>query len=170
MKISCMKHQHDLVAYVDGELSADRVARVERHMQACSSCSAVVAGLRQVNALPQPPLIEPSADFDRMFWTKLAGVRQAREEHHWLERWRSVAKAFFTRPAGLSLSAGLALGVFVVTLYLLRPPHAALPQQEVMAAADLDLYANLEVIENSEALENFELIQMLDELEQDEQG
>ncbi len=68
------------------------------------------------------------------------------------------------------MSAGLALGVFVVTLYLLRPPHAALPQQEVMVAADLDLYANLDVIQNSEALENFELIQMLDELEQDEQG
>jgi len=165
-----MKHQHDLVAYVDGELPVDIVARVERHVRACSSCSAVVAGLRQVNALPQPPLIEPSAEFDRIFWTKLAGVRREPEQHYGLERLRSAAKAFFTRPAGLSLSAGLALGVFVVTLYLLRPPYAALPQQEAMVAADLDLYTNLDVIQYSEALANFELIQMLDELEQDEQG
>ncbi len=63
MKISCMKHQHDLVAYVDGELPADRAARVERHLRACSSCSAVVAGLRQVNALPPPALIEPIGGF-----------------------------------------------------------------------------------------------------------
>jgi anti-sigma factor RsiW len=170
MKLSCMKHERDLVAYVDGELPADRAAAVERHMQACSSCSSVVAGLRQINALPQPPVIEPSADFDRMFWTKLAGVRTEAAEPRGLERWRSAVWSFFTRPAGLSLSAGLALGVFVVTLYLLRPPHASLPAKEVMAAADLDLYSNLEVIQNSEALENFELIQMLDELEQDAQG
>jgi anti-sigma factor RsiW len=164
-----MKHERYLVAYVDGELSPDRAARVERHVQSCSSCSAVVAGLRQVNALPPFPLIEPSAEFDRMFWTKLAGVRQELEEHHGREGWRSV-RSFLARPVGLSVSAGLALGVFVVTLYLLRPPYAALPQQEVMVAADLDLYSNLDVIQYSEALENFELIQMLDELEQDAQG
>lgn len=170
MKLSCMKYEHDLVAYVDGELSPERAGRVERHVQTCSSCSAVVAGLRQVNALPQPASIEPSAEFDRLFWTKLAEIRQETEELHCLERWRSAAKLFFTRPAGLSLSAALALGVLVVTLYLVRPPHAALPQQEIIAAADLDLYANLDIIQYSEALENFELIQMLDELEQDEQG
>jgi anti-sigma factor RsiW len=161
---------YDLAAYVDGELPPDRAVRIERHVQSCSSCSAVVAGLRQVNALPPLPVIEPSADFDRIFWTKLAGVRQEQEAHHGPGRWRSVARSFFTRPAGLSLAAGFALGVFVVTLYLLRPPHAVLPQQEIMAAADLDLYANLDVIQNSEALEHFELIQVLDELKQDGQG
>jgi hypothetical protein len=170
MKLSCMKHENSLVAYVDGELPPDRAVRVERHVQSCSSCRAVVAGLRQVNALPPLPVIEPSAEFDRMFWMKLAGIRQGQEEHHGLWRWRSVARLFLTRPVGLSVSAGLALGVFVVTLYLLRPPHAALPQQEIMAAADLDLYANLDVIQNSEALEHFELIQVLDELKQDGQG
>jgi anti-sigma factor RsiW len=170
MKISCMKYEYDLVAFVDGELPADRAALVERHVLGCNECSAVVAGLRQVNALPPLPVIEPTAEFDRMFWTKLAVVRQAQDVPSWLERWRSAARSLYARPVGLSVSAGLALAVFVVTLYLLRPPHAALPQQEVMAAADLDLYANLDVIQNSEALENFELIQMLDELEQDEQG
>ena len=98
-------------------------------------------------------------------WPRRGGLQR-----NSLERWRSAAKSFFTRPAGLSLSAGFALGVFVVTLYLLRPPHAALPQQEVMAAADLDMYSNLDVIQNSEALEHFELIQVLDELKQDGQG
>ncbi len=97
----------DLVAYVDGELSPDRAARVERHVQSCSSCSAVVAGLRQVNALPPFPLIEPSAEFDRMFWTKLAGVRQEQEEHHGLERWRSVAGLFLPGPSAFQCRPGL---------------------------------------------------------------
>ena len=168
MKLSCMQHSGNLVAYADGELPADRAALVERHVQSCGSCTAVVAELRRVNALPPPPVIEPSADFDRMFWTKLAGARLEQESQ--AGRLLSVMRSFLIRPTGLAVSAGIALGVFVVSLYLMRPPHAALSQQEVMAAADLDLYANLEVIQNSEALENFELIQMLDELDQDGQG
>ena len=168
MKLSCMKHENYLVAYVDGELPPDRARRIERHVQSCGSCSAMVAELRRINALPPPPMIEPSAEFDRMFWTKLAGVRSEQEPQ--AGGWLSGIVSFMIRPAGLAVSTGLALGVFVVFLYLLRPPNAALLQQEFMAAADLDLYANLEVIQNSEALENFELIQMLDELDQDGQG
>jgi len=165
MKLSCMKHKHDLVAYVDGELLPDRAGRLERHVESCGSCSAVVAELRRLNALPPPAVIEPSADFDRMFWTKLAQARSDQEPE--AGRLLPVMRSFFIRPAGLAVAAGFALIVFVVSLYFLRPPNAALPQQELMAAADLDLYSNLDVIQNSEALENFELIEILDELDQD---
>ena len=168
MKLSCMKYEHDLVAYVDGELPPGRARRLERHVQSCGACSAVVAECRRLNALPYPAVIEPSVDFDRMFWTKLAGVRS--EQKTQAGGWLSGTVSFMIRPSGLAVSAGLALGVFLVALYLLRPPHAALPQQEIMAAVDLDLYANLDVIQNSEALEIFELIEVLDELDQDGKG
>jgi anti-sigma factor RsiW len=168
MKLSCMMYLRNVVAFVDSELPPDRAARLDRHLQSCSSCSAVVADLRRINALQPPPEIAPSPDFDSMFRTKLAG--QSRVQELSAMPRLSLAWSFLIRPAGLALSSGLAMVVFAVFLFLMRPPHAALPQQEVMAAKDLDLYANFDVIQNSEALENFELIQMLDELDQDGQG
>lgn len=49
----------DLSAYVDGELSAARMAEVRRHVQACASCARTVAELRLVKAcLRQVPDVE----------------------------------------------------------------------------------------------------------------
>ncbi len=173
MKLSCMKYHRDLVAYADGELGPERAAGVERHVSGCSRCAAVVKEVRDLNALAPPSPIEPSADFDRVFWTRLAQARQE-EAPSCLESLYDSARQLLTRPAGLSLAVGMAMAVFVVALYLMRPiAPAGLPQEqrrELMAAADLDLYANLDVIQDSEALENFELIEALDELNQDMQG
>lgn len=171
MKLICIKYNRDLAAYVDGELSSEKAARLERHLRACDSCSADVKALGQLNRLAPPPEITPSADFDRIFWARLAQERQQKSPSL-LEQVFFSTKSFFTSPAGLSLSAGLAMAVFLVSLYLMRPgaPANLLQQQELMAAAELDLYANLEVIQNSEALEHFEFIEMLDELQQDNQG
>jgi len=171
MKLKCIKYHRDLAAYVDAELPPDKAARIERHLRTCDCCSADVRALRQLSRLAPPAEIEPSADFERVFWTKLAQARQEKATSALSQAFFS-AKSFFTSPAGLSLSAGLAMGIFIVSLYLMRPgAPASLPQQqELMAAAELDLYANFEIIQNSEALENFELIEILDELQQDEQG
>ena len=173
MKLTCIQYHRDLTAYVDGELPPDRAARLERHVRSCAACSADVKALGQLSRLAPPAEIEPSADFDRIFWTRLAEARREKAPSA-LEQALVSAKLFFASPAGLTLSVGLAMGIFVASLYLMRPgtPASLPPQQrqELMAAAELDLYANFEVIQNSEALENFELIEMLDELKQDEQG
>lgn len=170
MKLGCLPYYRNLAAFVDGELPPEKAARVERHLRACEICGAEVRALRGLARLAPPPEIEPGADFDRVFWEKLAGVRRHKEPSA-LEQALCSLKAFVTSPAGLSLSVGCALAVFVLSLYLLRPmTPAGLPRQELMAAADLELYANFDVIENSEALEHFELIEMLDELQQGGQG
>jgi anti-sigma factor RsiW len=171
MKLTCIKHHRNLAAYVDGELPPDKAARLELHLRSCDCCSADVRELGQLSGLAPPAEIEPSADFDRVFWTRLAEARQEKSPAA-LSHVFFPAKSFFTSPAGLSLSAGLAMGVFIISLYLMRPVTPAAPpqQQELMAAAELDLYANFEVIQNSEALENFELIEALDELKQDAHG
>ena len=171
MKLTCIKHHRNLVAYVDGELPKARAARLELHLRTCDSCSADVRALGQLSGLAPPAEIEPSADFDRVFWARLAEARQQKAPSALSQAFFS-AKSFFASPAGLSLSVGLAMGVFMVSLYLMRPvTQVSLPrQQELKAAAELDLYANFDVIQNSEALENFELIEMLDQLKQDKQG
>ena len=152
-------------------LSPDRAARLERHVRSCDSCSADVKALGQISTIAPPPEITPSADFDRIFWARLEGERQKQAPPMPSSVFFSI-RSFFTTPAGLSLSAGLAMAVFLVSLYFLRPdsPVNMLEQQELMASAELELYADLDVIQNSEALEHFELIEMLDKLQQDGQG
>ncbi len=171
MKLTCIRYHRDLAAYVDRELAPDRAARLERHVRSCESCSAEVKELTQLSRIAPPPEITPSADFDRIFWARRAEERQKQAPPMPGSVFFSI-RSFFTTPAGLSLSAGLAMAVFLVSLYLLRPgsPGNMLKQQELMASAELELYANLDVIQNSEALEHFELIEMLDKLQQDGQG
>lgn len=170
MKLQCIPYYRHLTAYVDGELPPEKAARVERHVRACESCSAEVGALRRLARLAPPPEIEPGPEFDRVFWEKLEGARRQKDPTA-LEHAVFSVKAFVTSPAGLSLSVGFAMAVFALSLYLLRPvTPAGPPRQELMAAADLELYADFDVIENSEALEHFELIEMLDELQQGGQG
>ncbi len=55
---SCIETS-DLSAYVDGELSAARMAAVERHLETCATCARTVAELRLLRAyLQQVPDVE----------------------------------------------------------------------------------------------------------------
>jgi anti-sigma factor RsiW len=50
----------ELQAYLDGELEAARRAEVERHLSACTECSAVVRDLQQVSQTLQRWQVEPA--------------------------------------------------------------------------------------------------------------
>ncbi len=50
-------------AYLDGELSASRHARMERHTEECADCRSLLAGLRlMLSALHRLPAPEGGAD------------------------------------------------------------------------------------------------------------
>ncbi len=59
---TCEELQRELSAYLDGALSAEKAARLARHLEECGACraryeseQAVVARLKQVKAPPVPP-------------------------------------------------------------------------------------------------------------------
>jgi hypothetical protein len=52
--------REDVMAYLDGELPADRVAIVRRHLETCESCRMLAADLREVSARLSEWQVEPS--------------------------------------------------------------------------------------------------------------
>lgn len=61
--MTCDKIEDLLAAYADGELGPDERAAVERHLDACPDCAALLASLRTADAsLSRFPEVEPPAD------------------------------------------------------------------------------------------------------------
>lgn len=61
--MTCDKIEDLLAAYADAELGPDERAAVERHLDACPDCAALLASLRTADAsLSRFPEVEPPAD------------------------------------------------------------------------------------------------------------
>lgn len=52
-------------AYLDGELETTECEAIERHCQACASCAAVIAGLRDTIGLCRGAVVEELPDVVR---------------------------------------------------------------------------------------------------------
>jgi anti-sigma factor RsiW len=129
----CDRHQDQLEAYSDGELSGFARRRVARHVAACAACRAEIEQLREIASLvrdaeldstPSPDLWAgiaarlPEIDADLARRAAPARVRTASRGRR---RWSSLLGPL---PVGVG---GLAAAAVAVTLWL-RP--AAVPAQD----------------------------------------
>ena len=68
--MTCDKIEDLLTAYADGELGPVERAAVERHLDACPDCAALLASLRTTDAsLSRFPEVEPPADLRERLYT-----------------------------------------------------------------------------------------------------
>ena len=64
--MTCRLFESQLSPYLDGELAATRVARLEAHLRVCPHCQAELSAMRQVGSHIQAISgeVQPSRDFD----------------------------------------------------------------------------------------------------------
>ena len=144
----------DLVAHVDGELTADERERVAGHIAACAVCAREADHLGRSGALlARLPGHDPGPDFARRVGAAAAHPRRGALLRLW--------------PA-----AAAAAAVLVVAIALRGRVGAPGERERVLAArdereiaADLYLLANLEALEGADAEELIALVEHLDILE-----
>ncbi len=108
--MNCDRIEELLAAYTDGELSAVERAAVERHLQACPDCAALLSSLRSADAaLAGFPEIEPPADLREALYA----IPDRRKFRFSLD--------VFTRPALQPAFAAAALLLTLFTFYVFSP-------------------------------------------------
>ena len=111
--MACEKFEELLAAYADGELGPGERAVVERHLEACPGCAALLASLRTADAaLARFPEVEPPADLSE----KLQTIPARRRFRFGLD--------VLLRPALQPAFAAAAVCLTLFTFYLFSPAKA----------------------------------------------
>jgi anti-sigma factor RsiW len=143
----CEAYNHELDAYLDGELDPRTSEVLQAHLPGCGACSAAL-GRRECleHGLRSLPPVEPSPQFEARFWARLA---RAEERPSWRERWFRVPRLAWVA-GGAALVLGLAL------LVSLRDPALSAQDWAIVADAegfDLVLEADPELLAALDVLE-----------------
>lgn len=143
-----------LSAFMDGELSEKEVQHVTAHLESCAACRDQLAQLSAADDLIQGlETIEPSADFDRTFWSKVDKL-EARRQNRW---WMGFLRPNWRPALATGLAAGLVVGVYFFTnLDQGVSPEDRFVAENVEFLNDYELIRDLEILENWEALEAME--------------
>ena len=134
----CLRHRKRLGAYLDGELSGRERASVERHLEMCDSCRAVLSGLKELKplliAFDVPPV--PSGLTARVMTAERNRQREAATADWNPLKWWRMTSAPMRWAAVVMPIVGLAAGL--VLEWTSAPPIA---QTTTAAQADpLDAY------------------------------
>ena len=140
-----------LSAFVDNELSDHKAREVRQHLEACPECQHKYQEICKINALlGSMSEIEPSSEFDRKFWQKIAD-QEARQEQKYGQWFRFIRlRPVFTAGLAASLSLVLVLGIFQYH------SHKSISQEEIFMAENIELLRDFELIHHLDLLEYWE--------------
>jgi len=155
MTIDPCKDEALLSALMDDELSPEHAAAVRRHMETCPVCRQRFETLQQTDAMVRGmATLEPSADFNRSFWRKIAEIEDGRTNRSrlraWLTGWRPV------------LASGLAAGVAAVIFIYSGQSQGPTPE-EMFIAQNIELFQNFDLIEQLDMLEQLDTVENIKE-------
>jgi len=124
--VTCQLFEEQLSPYVDGELQAARVARLEAHLKTCPHCQAELRAMRGISAHIRAASTElhVSQDFDQ---------RVLRTVGYLEVTGRIRNQRSFLRPLVLVAMMLLAL-LGMIRYYLWRPPPVPVPMPQGAAA------------------------------------
>jgi anti-sigma factor RsiW len=157
-----------MTALVDGELSARRRARIERHLQRCSRCAAEAREMHATVALQQRALriivAEGVVDPTPLWAGMQSGIRDAAAtiDRRWIPaRLRAPTWPGLLQPAVL---AGATLAVLVTFLLAVGGPQMVLIPLGVESpppaiTRQTELFKDYPLIEQLEALEHFDTVE-----------
>ncbi len=141
-----------LLSYCSGKLDAAHSAMLERHLEECAECRALVDAQKNLwstlDTWQQPAI---SAEFDRRLYARIAGEERTPS---WQRMFAPTRWAF--RPA-LPLTAACAV---VVAVLLMRP----------VPAPEMNSQSRIEVVEIEQIEQALEDIEMLTQLTSTKQG
>ncbi|HEX4077212.1 MAG TPA: zf-HC2 domain-containing protein [Candidatus Acidoferrales bacterium] len=146
--MKCEDVSKELIAYLDGRVSATARGKMEGHLAGCAACRTRAEEMRKVSMLlGEVPAIEPSFAFDARVRQRVASEPQ----RSWL--WRLMPAP---RPA-FAVALLIALTVLVAKL---PSNHAPVTPTVVTRAQeqeeDFNAIKNLGVLENYDALTKFD--------------
>lgn len=97
----CERYAGDLADFLEGTLDASRQRELERHLEACAACRALVADLRGIQAAAFTlDRVEPSPDvWGRIEAGVQAGRRPGLSMADWPARWMAIAAALLLATA-----------------------------------------------------------------------
>lgn len=124
--MTCQLFEEQLSSYVDGELPAARVARLEAHLKVCPHCQAELQDMRGISAYIRAASAElhVSQDFDQ---------RVLRTVGYLEVTGRIRNQRSFLRPLVLVAMMLLAM-LAMIRYYLWRPPPVPMPMPQGAAA------------------------------------
>ena len=150
--MKCDEIKQLLIAYLDGELSAEQAAAVQQHLADCPDCAREHRLLQCTwEMLLEDDDVEPSPDFARNFWHRVRGA----EPHEELSVPPGQARARLRRV--LTWAPALAAGFTIAFLAGWFVGGAG--QQNGTDAAFLHDY---EMIQEIDLLENLPVLQVAD--------
>src|SRR5262245_999930 len=145
--MSCERMESRILAYMDGRLSENERAEVEKHLDACAVCRVRATEFSSVNdLLDELPMIEPSPAFDVRVRARIAAEPV---KHSW---W-----------AWLPLSPRIAFAASMLLLATVLVSHRTdniappIPPDQ----ADAAMMQDLSVMEDHDTLSNFEPLKEL---------
>ena len=143
----CEAYNHELDAYLDGELDPSTSEVLQAHLPGCGACSAAL-GRRECleHGLRSLPPVEPSPQFEARFWARVA---RAEEGTSWRERWLRVPRLAWI-VGGVAFVLGLALLTSLREPALSKQDWAIVADAEgfdLVFEADPELLAALDVLE-----------------------
>lgn len=153
MKHQCRKAEK-LSMYIDGELSQKEHENLSVHIDQCDICSRELSALRQTDELLSSVSdINPSADFDRILWNKIASES---ERNSW---WRFGNLFQVWKLSAATALAALVIGVVVLT----DNPGRLSDERALLIAENLEMLDDYEVVNSMELLENWDILMSMSE-------
>ena len=139
-----------LSAYLDNDLDDARRLQVSGHLEDCAECRKQLAALQAADAMIRDAdAIEPSATFERRFWSKVSALER-RKPQGW-KRWLQPG----WRPAmAVGVTAGIVLGALILAGDRKAPSlEEIIISENIELLTDYDLIRHLDILENLDALE-----------------
>lgn len=156
---SCWVVEKSLTAWIDGALPRRKAARIERHLAACTRCSAEAEGLRAAIRWQRQilPRVATLAAFDpgplRVKLQRALAAEPDRRASAWNWLFHPLAIAGAVVTAGVVLFFSVMGGpkAVLIPLGVESPP--------VAVTREPDLFENYQLIQHLDALENFDNVE-----------
>jgi anti-sigma factor RsiW len=147
MAIDPCKNESLLSALSDGELSGEESEAIRHHLESCPLCRQRFEGMRKADAVVRGvALIDPSPDFDRVFWRKIADLENREKSRFRIGSLLSGWRPFFATGVAAAITAA-------ILIYTGQNKNST--QDEAVIAQNIELLQDYDVIEQLDILEHW---------------
>jgi anti-sigma factor RsiW len=155
MKIDPCKDESLLSALIDDEVYQKVGTAVRRHMEDCHKCKQRFEELQKTDEMIRDmATMEPSADFDRTFWSKVNELENRNKE-----RSRLISILTGRRP----LIAAGAIAALMAIFFIYTGHNGRLTSEEMFIAQNMEMLQDYDLIERLDMLEQWDNIEAVKE-------
>lgn len=153
MAINPCKDESVLSALADGELTQEETAIVQLHLESCSVCRQRFEFFRNADQTIQDMGgLEPSPDFDRAFWRKVADLESQKKSRFRLSSMMTGWRPIFA--TGMAAAA-------VVAILIYSGQHKTPSQDEALIVQNMELLQDYDVIDQLDMFEHWNDLQTM---------